>query len=589
MRSLCHRRSIGDLRESCRFDGAPVSELSCLPFGVGHAEEGICLSLQMGPHRILLDCGLETLDSLSSDRPADPPADAVFCSHAHPDHARGLLSLHRTWPDLPIFASAATAELLPLNWPSVALSAEKPICQSLPWRQAVPIAENLTLKLWPAGHLPGAACGLLTYTTPERCYTVLYTGDFFLSNARLVEGLPLDELRGLKPNVLIVEGSHGTARHPHRRQQENRLADQINQAIASGHNVLLPVPILGLGQELVTLLRSHHHFTGRDLTVWVDPAVAQGCDAYLDLLPHLPSNVQNFARHQPLFWDERILPRVRRLTETALMETDPEQPALVIGYQDADLSAYIRWGDRPWRILLPEPLAASLVEAGLSAQLEAPEHPTLNWLQTLGPELEQEHAHLETYLLTSHSDGSGTTQLIHNIRPQHVLLVHGAPNYLADLANLEELQNRYKLHLPSVGRRVELPIGETFIQPAAPETVFEGELQEKEAEVTLQLPAAIKSDPRWRRLADTGLVQVRWQGEDLVIHGISQQAFLRRAVPSSVDAMTQCCFHCRHWQQQRCTNPKSPLYGWQVAAEGYCPVFEAKPEPPEQTLPEHNG
>ena len=42
------------------------------------------------------------------------------------------------------------------------------------------------------------------------------------------------------------------------------------------------------------LLRSHHHFTGRDLDIWVDGAVAAGCDAYLELLPHLPAVSSKF-------------------------------------------------------------------------------------------------------------------------------------------------------------------------------------------------------------------------------------------------------------------------------------------------------
>lgn len=552
-------------------DVSPVSELSCLPYGVGHADEGVCLQLQMGPHRLLLDCGLLNLHLLGTDPEHQPPADWVLCSHAHPDHARALLELHTTWPDLPILSSEATAELLPLNWPDADLPNGADFCQPLPWRQAIAIADGLTVKLWPAGHLVGAACMLLAYETPQRRYTVFYTGDYFLSNARLVEGLPLDELRGLKPDVLIVEGSHGTARHPHRRQQENRLADQIKQAIATGHNVLLPVPVLGLGQELVMLLRSHHHFTGQAMTVWVDPWVARGCDAYLQLMPHLPNTVQNFARHQPLFWDDRILPWVKRLDPTALEVQ--ENPAIVIGYQNIDLSDYVRWGDRPWRILLPDDLAAQVVDAGLHLDDDHP-HLTLDWLQTLGPEFESGHVHLETYLLSAHSDGAGTTQLIHNLRPHHVIFVHGSPQYLADLAGLEDLQSRYKLHLPSAGQVVSLPIGETFLQPAAPESVFEGELTEGDEGITLTLPREIQSDPRWNRLADTGVVQIRWQGDDLIVRGISQQSLLRQAAPPAAVAGTvQCCFRCVYWRQPRCTNPRSPLYGFPVAAEGYCPEF----------------
>lgn len=553
-----------------------MSELSCLPYGVGHAEEGLCLKIQIGPYRVLLDCGLTSLEALVAEDDGNAPVDFVFCSHAHPDHGRSLLELHQTWPEIPIYCSEATATLLPLNWPHISLPNGAEFCQPLPWRQPVQVASGLTLKLWPAGHLPGAACALLTYAVPDHRYTVFYTGDFFLSNARLVEGLPLDELRRLKPDVLIVEGSQGTARYPHRRQQENRLADQINQAIAAKHNVLLPAPLMGLGQELIMLLRSHHHFTGRELTLWVDSWIAQACDRYLELLPHLPSNVQNFARHQPLFWDERILPRVKRLS----LETpaDPESPAILIGYQEADLSPYVQWGDRPWRILLPDDLATSVVSAGLRYEQQAP-HCTLDWLQLLGAEFDEERAYLGTYLLSAHSDGASTTQLIHNLRPQHVLFVHGTPSYLADLAGLEELQNRYKLHLPSANQLVELPIGETFLQPAAPDTLFEGEVAESDEAITVTLPLAIQEDPRWTRLADTGVIQVRWQGNDLVIRGVTSQALLRKtSSPAFVNAAIQCCYNCLCWRQPRCNNPASPMYGFPVAAEGYCPEFIPKQE-----------
>lgn len=562
---------------SGRHPGRPVNELSCFAYGVGHASEGVCLKIQMGPYSVLLDCGLMSIEPLLGEANASAPADFVFCSHAHPDHGRSLLMLHQVWPEVPIYCSEATADLLPLNWPAVAMPNGAEFCQRLPWRQPWEIAEGLTIQLWPAGHLPGAACVLLTYTSPKHAYTVFYTGDFFLSNSRLVEGLPLDELRGLKPDVLVVEGTLGTARYPHRRQQENRLADQINQAIAAGQNVLLPVPVLGLGQELIMLLRSHHHFTGKDLTVWVDAWVASACNTYLELVPHLPVNVQNFARHQPLFWDERILPRVKRLPSE--LPDLSEEPAVIIGYQDADLSSYIRWGDKPWRILLPEDLANSVVQAGLSANVICP-HPTLDWLQLLDSEFKEGTVQLDTYLLTAHSDGAGTTQLIHNVRPHHVVFIHGTPDYLADLASLEDLQSRYKLHLPSVAQQVDLPIGETFLQPAIPDRVLEGELDELTDSIQITLPLSVQDDPRWRRIADTGVVQVRWQGNDLLIRGVSQQSLLRQMEsPALYSSAVQCCYNCSYWQQPRCSNPDSPMHGFPVAAEGYCPEFTAKQAP----------
>lgn len=539
-------------KASSPFDA--VSELECLPYGVHHHDEGICLLIRMGPYRILLDCGLEDISPLLTElKSAKPgitpgPVDLVITTHAHPDHAQGLLALHQAFPLLPIYASEVTSKLLPLNWLNQGQIPQ--FCQALPLRSPVEFQAGLVAELFPAGHLPGAVAILLTYTTPDRAYTLLYTGDFFLSNSRLVEGLPLEDMRGLNPDVLIVEGSYGTSRHPHRRNQENSLAERINQAIKDRCSVILPTPALGLGQELLMLLRSHHHFTGRDIDIWVDGAVAAGCDAYLELLAHLPPSVQNFARHQPLFWDERVRPRVRRLQKEQ-RATVSQSPCIILTDETADLDTYCQPGTGPWLLLLPE-------KPGRAVDTQQSRLSTV----------------VETYLLAQHSDGPGITQLIHNLRPQHVVFVHGSPIYLADLTSLEELQNRYHLHSPDAGTVVELPIGDTFLQPAAPETNYEGELTELGTVVTITLPQAISADPRWQQFADTGLIEARWQGEELVLRGLSQRELINQNVSDRLWQDVDCCGTCRFQRGGRCWNPASPLFNFKVTLEGYCPVYE---------------
>ncbi len=549
-----------------------MTQLQCLPYGAGHANEGVCLLIKIGPYRVLLDCGLEDISPLVADAGKGAlPADLVLCSHAHPEHAKGLLPLHQRYPKLPIYASEVTAQLLPINWPDTAANAD--FCQALPWRSPLEFRDGLSVESFPAGHLPGASAFLITYTASDRTYSVFYTGDFLLSNSRLVEGLPLEELRGLRPDVLIIEGSYGTTRHPHRRQQENRLADQINRAIADHQSIILPMPTLGLGQELLMLLRSHHHFTGRNIDIWVDGEVADGCDAYLALLPYFPSSVQNFARHQPLFWDERIRPKVRRVppeSEAIAAIAHAPAPSVVLIDRDADLSHYCAADACQWLLLLPQqPGRPGAIETAVYAQIEQSEE--------LRSQLQTGHLTVDTYLLGEHCDGPGTTQLIHNLRPQHVVFFHGSPAYLSDLTGLEELQNRYQLHFPSVGVWVELPVGETFLQPAAPETSYEGEVTEFVADVSITLPKTIMDDPRWSAFADTGLVEVRWQGEELVIRGLSQRELLRQSGGLSAQASPECCDHCLHYRGQRCWNQASPLYGFRVTPEGYCPAFEFAP------------
>lgn len=533
--------------------------LDCLAYGIGSGPEGVCLRLRLGPYRILLDCGLKSLAGLESL--PSPPADLVLCSHAHADHAQGLLTLHQRFPQLPIYASEVTTHLLPLNW--LTLDTVPSFCRALPWRSPVEFGEGLTAELFPAGHLPGAAAFLLTYTpedpTQAPC-TVFYSGDFFLSHARLVNGLPLEAVRGLAPDLLIVEGSLGTARYPHRRQQENQLAEMIYQALKGGQNVILPLPPLGMAQELLLLLRSHHLFTGKAIDIWVDREIAQACDAYLAILPHLPTSVQNFSQHQSLFWDERIRPHVHHL-HAAPIGAINTLPSIVLGDWQGDFTELMATPGRPWLMLLPQAIPVNPDPIG-TAQAQ------------YAPLIARNQLELAEFSLSFHADGPATTQLIHNLRPQHVVLIHGRPEELADLAGLEELSNRYHIHTPQIGSQTDFPLGELPLQASQALTnhIYEGEVTEWGDRVVMSLPLELTSDKRWQGFADTGLISATWQGDSLVLRGLSQRELLR-PLPDSVSQEQEACNNCEAYRQQRCWNPRSPLYSFKVAPEGYCPEF----------------
>lgn len=545
---------------------APTQEtrlpsVSCFTYGVGQRDEGVCLGINLGPYRLLLDCGLADIHPLTTE--ASPP-DLVICSHAHGDHARGLAALSQAFPGLPMVASEATRTLLPLNWPE--LSPEQTqFCQSLPWRSPTEFLPGLTVELIPAGHLPGAAIVLLAYQTQERTYRVLYTGDYCLSNLQLVDGLALQHLRDLRPDVLILEGQYGTRRLPHRRQQEKQFLQAIESALAQGRNVILPTPPLGLAQEILKLLRTHHQFTGRKLNLWAAGNVIASCDLYSEIQPSLPETVRNFTQHQPLFWDDKVYPHLRPLDSTDWPQTNG-LPHIVV----TD-----RWPN-PWPV--PEALAGQWTIL-------------LPQLTRLDSDLDWESvAHLpqfalDDYLLADHSDGRNTTQLIHNLRPQHLIFVHGQPEDIQDLTSLEELQSRYQLHSPATGCLVHLPIGDRFVQPSPPTpTVYEGEIHDLDAgdrrsqgEITIHLEGRIIQDSRWPKLAETGIIEARWQGDELILRGVTQRDLLKHHQQSKRLENLDCCANCCYFRHQHCWNQASPLVGLQVRADGYCPVFEEQP------------
>ena len=466
--------------------------LQCFFYGTGQSDEGICVELQIAQYRVLLDCGLRDLSVLETLQPPD----LILCSHADPDNSRSLLLLHQKFPDVPIFSSTVTAQLL-------GLGSSSPLIQTLDWRSSTELLPNLTVQLFPAGHLPGAAIILLTDTSGEtrddRPQTLLYAPDLSLTNSRLTDGLKLEELRGLFPDILIISGMYGTDRYPHRRQLETQLMETIDRALISGQSVLLPVPALGLAQEILILLRSHHLFSGRSVTVAVDDAIADQCDCYEQIISTFPSSIQNFARYQSLFLDSTIRPCIQRLP---LCSKTIAVPQIILVSQPET-------SGQP----LPA-LVQSLMERG-------------NWL-LLFPHTSHHHFEMpslstESYALPNHCDGSTLPQVIHTLRPQHVVFIHGTPLKLLQLAELDDLNSRYKLHIPSSGTGLELPIADFFNAPPVPDVSYEGELIETETEILISLPRDLTADPRWKVLSNLGLIRAQWQGNSLIIRGISQR------------------------------------------------------------------
>jgi hypothetical protein len=348
--------------------------------------------------------------------------------------------------------------------------------------------------------------------------------------------------------------------------------ERLAQALSAGESILLPLPTIGLGQELLYLLRSHYLFSGRRLTIWVDGTVADGCDAYLGLIDQFPIAVQNFAQSQALFWDEKVQPQVRRGRPAP---DDRTAPCIVLTDGRTDLGHFCDRGE--WLVLLPE--SPSPIMSG-PMPTDRPPNPPSNSVRVTA----------ETYELAEYSDGNATCQLIHNLRPQHVVFVHGPIDHLSELAQLDELNSRYKLHLPPVGSALVLPIGatamtdrrsQTIAPTSLPETRYEGEVVETAAEILISLPPEFSNDPRWREFADTGIVEAYWQDDRLLLRGVrpTELAPPRRqqsAITSDRSAtIARSCFHCAAYQSQRCTDPTSPLFQLQVTPDGYCLAFQA--------------
>lgn len=580
--------------------------LRLLPLGTDPWQQGCAYWLEMGSHRLLLDCGLPA-PALFKALPGIP--DAVICSHAHFDHVQGLPAFHRRYPQVPLYATPVTAHLAAGLWecgvwPGYDRDIRFPPFRALPLGRAREILPHLMLTFFAAGHLPGAAATLLQNTQTTPAQACVYTGDCSLASTRFAPGLDLIALRHWQPDVLLIEASLGSTRHPPRRHLENRLVERLLSALEAGQTVLFPLPVLGLGQELIFLLKAHHRFTQapQELKIWVAPGLAAGCNLYERLLTYLPEPVRNFATYQPLFWEDRLQPRVQPLTEA-----DPLPQGLLLCDADAGPEAW----DPIWSRLLAQPQRSCLLVRLPEVELATPFE---RWPAPLRSRIA-----VEWITWHSHNDVGHLTQIVHTFRPQHLVLVHADPQQAQDLADLPELCNRYHVHCPQPGHWLELPDGhlQTPVRLAElkagspaeirdPPLRYEGEVEEVWQEqgsprtlagVQVRLPPQITQDPRWPAWADTGLVEARWQGSELVLRGLSPRELIRpaEAAPSPAGIVPRPkqpsvsshhggkkCQNCRFARQIltsqaqafRCDQERSPLYRLRVDPQGSCPYHQ---------------
>ncbi len=471
------------------------------PLGCDPVTEGCGYWLETSQGSLLLDCGFESLERL----PHAP--DWVWISHAHLDHVRGLPELHRRYPDVPILATPATYHLAQ----NLGLDGIPPM-RCIPLGRAVPLSADLTLCLFEAGHLPGAAAAVLRWTNGDPARTVVYTGDCSLSATRFAEGLNLEALRQWQPDVVLLEGSLGIDRYPSRRHQESRLLDTITTALAQGSLVLIPVPAMGLGQDLVFMLKTHHQFTRPELnlTVWLDTEVGRGCEAYGHLISGFPSSVKNFTQFQELFWEERVFPHVRPLEDAPVVESG----ILLCDAQRQD------W-DPIWRLLR----ASGRLLSWIQIPEVVPQMGLDSWPLDLRERLEVFSSRWH-----SHCDSSTLVQIAHTLRPQHLVFVNGDPEHRLDLATLPELSARYHVHAPAVGHPLELTRSRLDLPPPPPDLRYEAHVEEgssPRSRIQITLPGQITRDPRWTEWADTGMLEARWQGSELVLRGLSAREVLR--------------------------------------------------------------
>ncbi|MDR2862811.1 MAG: MBL fold metallo-hydrolase [Puniceicoccales bacterium] len=240
-----------------------------------------CLLAEIGPFRFLIDAGMHPKKTGSDALPRLnrlPPLDFVILTHCHLDHLGAIPVVLRKQPDVEILcspASAIIAKRILRNSVSVMTrqrdeagikayplftyseldpveTALRPLPLLAPRTLRAPNGEEITITLYPAGHVAGAVGCLFEYKHRK----IIFTGDVLFQDQ---ETVPAAQFPAGQLDTLVMETTHGASPPQEdvtRASETVRLLETINQTITHGGSVLIPAFAFGRMQEILTILNN---------------------------------------------------------------------------------------------------------------------------------------------------------------------------------------------------------------------------------------------------------------------------------------------------------------------------------------------
>lgn len=278
--------------------------------GAAGTVTGSCYRLDVRGKCILVDCGMfqgdKTLKELNyKPWPFDPrQVDAVLLTHAHIDHSGLIPKLAKAGYDKEIYATPETCDLLKFMLPDSGGIQEMEVerlnrrnerrgrivvspiytaqdaVESLrllsprgfdTWFDVVP---GLRARFWNAGHILGSASVELEIMNPGSAPTrLLFSGDIGPEHKALQGAASAPK----EIDILVMEATYGGRSRPRLddRQRRAALAEEVNQALAAGGNLVIPAFAVERTQELLAdLVKLFAENAVRRVPVFIDSPLA---------------------------------------------------------------------------------------------------------------------------------------------------------------------------------------------------------------------------------------------------------------------------------------------------------------------------
>ncbi len=221
--------------------------------------------------KILLDFGIKTYNNEDTDLLPRVDIfgigmneiDAVVISHAHLDHCGAVPILCKYGYDGPVYCTEPTFPIMISILQDYVSRSKEPLYSTrdienlishvipLNYGAVTDISPDVRITFANSGHMIGSASTHLHIGNGD--YNIVYTGDLKFGRLNTVDNAFWNFPRA---ETLIIESTNGNRddKFVTRDVAEENLAKSINSTIQQDGRVLIPVPVLGLSQEICVTL-----------------------------------------------------------------------------------------------------------------------------------------------------------------------------------------------------------------------------------------------------------------------------------------------------------------------------------------------
>jgi uncharacterized protein len=444
------------------------AEASLLTLG-GFAEIGrSCMLLETRESKIILDCGLNVSakDPLAATPRFDiagismEDIDAVVLTHAHLDHTGFTPALFKYGYRGPVYCTEPTLFLMSMlqreylrHCEGDTFFSEQDIDSAVTHTVTLmhgivtDISPDVKLVLSNSGHIIGSTSVHLHIGNGE--HNLVYTGDMKFGKTLTLENASWNFPR---VETMIIESTYGGKEDImcSREQAEAHVATAIESTVAAGGHVLMPVPAVGVSQELILLLDRFTKSGSLRTKVLLEKTISEATAVYEAYPEFLSKELSNHVLESET---SQFGPQF------SIVESDtlkPSEPAIVlapssmlVGGPSVDYLKQIAHDPRNTVIMLSY---QSLDTPG-RALLDGSRQITIK-----GESLKVECQVKRIDGLASHSDYNQLMAYVMRLRPKlrRVLVNHGERPKAQNLASMINKQFRIQTQHPLVQEAIKL-------------------------------------------------------------------------------------------------------------------------------------